>query len=167
MSTVPTPLEIAQLGADHAQKMFGALNAAAIAVYNKAVASYYAVYGTHPGPGAPPLPAPPMLSTVDASMYIQLSGEINVLDSEWAKVVISFPYIPVNPPPPTPATPLYTIGAPNPYMQGFFAVSVSTNAHDDLRDGTKIVAENMATPDGHSYMIHVYGFGNVLAQMTS
>lgn len=167
MSTLPTPLEIATLGAANEAKMYGAINAANIAIWNKAIASYTAIYGTQPNSSAPPEPPPPMLTLVDQGLYIQLSQEADVPGSAWMKVLIQVQYVPVAPPPPTPTAALYTIGAANPYMPGFFAVSVSTNAHSDLADGIRIGPNNNANhDDAHQYVLHVYGFaGSVLAQM--
>jgi hypothetical protein len=156
----PTPAQIAAIGAANAAAMYGAMNANNIALYNKNVAAF-------------PLTQPPELFLFSSALYIQFSLEASANPSaniDWSECVTMVTYVPVPVPPAPASNPIYTIGAPDPYMPGFYAVSVNTNSHSDLADGTKITPANNSNPgDPHTYVIHGYGLdgGEVLAQMTS
>lgn len=171
-TTNPTPLQIAAIGAENASLMYQSLNNAAIAQYNKNVAFYTSIYGTQPNASAPPKPTPPMLYVFSQAMYIQLTEDLianPTVPVDWTTVLTMIQYIPIAPAPPTPTTPIYTIGTLS-SIPGFYQVSVNTNNHSDLADGTVITPLNNSNPeDLHTYLIHDLGFGGMeaLAQMTS
>lgn len=165
MGTTPTftPMQLGQMLAAAFQNYWTGANALAVATYNKAVA-------TAKSQGLP-TPTPPMLTVVNVNLVVQLEEQSaaapdSVTPAQWAAVTAQVPYVPVVNPP-APAGPvLYTIGAAEPTLPGFYAVWASNN--QPIADGTIINASNMAQPDGHTYIAHTFGFaGSVAAQMVS
>lgn len=156
----------ASLGAQMAAAFsayFAAQNALAVASYNSAVVKAVS-FGVAP-------PAPPMMTAVNTDLIIQLEEQSaaapnSVTAAQWAQITAQVQYVPVTAPP-VPASPVkYTIGAAEPTLPGFYAVSSSTN--QPIVDATVIDASNMTDPDGHTYVAHTFGFaGSVAAQRRS
>ena len=154
--SMPSPAQLGVILAATLTSIADAQNKAAINLYNQAVTIYRKIYGTNPGPGAPPLPTPPLLATVNSAVVESLEVSPPADDSGWLAVYTYAPYQPPTPPVvPTP-TPTMVVQAFGEGYPGFFelapdspAVSVGTSVKiAGLEYIKEVVSQSPFAPNG-------------------